>query len=89
MFIDIREREMEREGNINVNVRNEHWLVTSCMHLDWRFSLQPSYVPWPGIKPTVFRCIGRLSSQLSHVARAVVIFLFDSLREKRSASLTK
>ena len=59
MFIDSRERgrvvgrereERERE----VDVRETHHLVASCMHPDWGSNLQPTYVPWPGIKPSTF-----------------------------------
>ena len=49
-------REKERERNINV--RENHQLVASCMRPDQGWNLQPSYVPWPGIKPATFCFIG-------------------------------
>ena len=33
-------------------------------------NLQPEYVPWQGIKPTIFWCMGRSSNQLNHTSRA-------------------
>ena len=50
--------------------REKRWSVASYMHPNWGSNPQPRYVPWPGIKPTTFWCIGRCSNQLSYQAKA-------------------
>ena len=80
MFID--ERERERERNIDQ--------LTPINAPTRESNLQPRYVPWPGIKPPDFWCLGRLSNQLSHQARALYVFymsvnsLFKSARSSLS-----
>ena len=46
-------------------------------------NLQLRYVPWPGVEPKTFWCMGQCSNQLSHPARAI---LRDSLQGKPSES---
>ena len=54
LFIYLRERET----------------VAFCMHPDLGLNLKPRYVPWPGMEPATFWCLGQCSNQLSHPARA-------------------
>ena len=37
---------------------------------------QHRYVPWPGIEPSTFCCMGRRSNELSHPARATCLFFY-------------
>ena len=51
-----RRRKGEREGNIDL--REKHCLVASCMHPDWEPNPQPRHVPWLGIKPATLHFVG-------------------------------
>ena len=37
--------------------------------VDQGLSAQPRHVPWPGLKPLIFWCTGRCSTQLSHTGK--------------------
>ena len=54
-----REWGRKKERKRNIDVREKHWFVASCMHFNWGLNLQPSYVLWLGIEPTIFWCTGR------------------------------
>ena len=45
--------------------------------------LQPGYVPWPGIKPTTFQCMGGHSKQLSHTSQWEKILIRVTLVKKK------
>ena len=68
MFIDIlREKKAgEREGDWS---ERETSMVASHTLLDQRSNLQPGHVPWPGIEPETFLCMGQHSNQLRHLTR--------------------
>ena len=70
-----RERKGERERS--VNVREKHQLGASCVHPNWGLNQQPRYVPWLGIEPTAFCCMGQCSNQLSHASPGWATFFFD------------
>ena len=61
--LSFRERERERE-------REKHRSVASHICPNWELNLQPRYVPWLGIEPTTFWCMGWHSNQPSNPARA-------------------
>ena len=44
MFIDFRERGRERQREKNIDVREKHQLVASCVCPDWGSNLQPFHV---------------------------------------------
>ena len=67
----VRKGERERE----TSMREKHQSVISRTYPNWGSNLQPKYVPWPGIKPVTFWCMGWCSNQLGHQARAQVILL--------------
>ena len=50
----------------NIYVRERHWSFTSCTCQEQGSNPQPSSVPWPGIEPATFWCMGQCSNQLSH-----------------------
>ena len=70
-FIDFRERGREREIHTDIDLREKDRSVSSYMHLDLGLNPQPRYVPWLGIEPTTFWCMGWCSNQLSHLVRHV------------------
>ena len=63
----------ERERERNIDVREEHWLLASCMCPNWGINPQPRHVPWPGIKPMTFWFTG------PHQPGWVLIFFFLSI----------
>ena len=76
------ERESEGERDTHINVREKHWLVASCMWLDWGLNLQASYVPWLGINLATVWGMQWYSNQLSRPVRAstkVLIFATEPL----------
>ena len=64
MFIDFRDTGRERE---------KHWCEKYLP--DWGLNSQPRCVPWPGIVPPTFWCIGWCSHQLRHTGQALGSFL--------------
>ena len=72
-FTAFGERERERETPMKKG--NIDWLP-SYMHPNRRSNLQPRYVPWPGVEPMTFRCVGQRSNQLSHASQGNSLFLF-------------
>ena len=83
MFIDFRERgrsgRRERGTERGKHWCEKHWSVASCMCPDWGLNLQPRYVPWAGIEPVTFWCMGQHSNQLRHLARAYNLILDSGL----------
>ena len=45
MFIDFRERGRDREMERNIDVREKHQSLASCMCSDWGPNPQPKHVP--------------------------------------------
>ena len=70
MFIDFREEGGERVRERDIDVREKHQMVASCMCPDQGSNPQPRYVSRPGLEPTTFWCMGQHSNKLSHLARA-------------------
>ena len=64
MFIDFREKREGRERSIDVT--ETHQLVASLTRPNGELNSQPRHVPWLGIEPPAFWCMGRHSNQLSH-----------------------
>ena len=64
--------EKERERETSMWERNINWL--SPVHATTSDRTRPRYVPWPWIRPVMFWCMGWLSRQLCHPARAITSF---------------
>ena len=66
------EREIlcERENCISCHPEEDQ-TSNLCMRPNQGSNPQPRYVPWPGIEPATFWCMGRCSNQLNHLARAL------------------
>ena len=71
MFIDFREEGGERVRERDIDVREKHQMVASCMCPDQGSNPQPRYVLQLGIELATFWCSGRCSNQPSYPARAV------------------
>ena len=70
-FIDLREwKGGERERERNIRVRHKYQLVASYTRPNGGSNLKPRYVPWLGLEPASFCCMGWYANQLSHLARA-------------------
>ena len=84
VYVDFKEGGGERDRNIDV--REKHRSVGSCMCLGQVLHQHPRYVPWLGIEPTTFWCAGRCSDQSSHQSGAVISFhpsgAFHELRDE-------
>ena len=79
MFINLSERRREKEGEREGGREGEkHQLVASHMRPDWGPNKQSWYVPWPGIEPSTFWCMGQHSNQLSHTGQGSI--LYDSFK---------
>ena len=78
IYLLILEREEVRGRETLMWERNIDRLVASHACPDWGLNLQPRYVPWLGIEPATFWCMGWCSNQLSHPAR-VILFIFNSM----------
>ena len=76
MLIDLREKKggRERERERNINVRDKHWSVASCMHPDPKLNLQPRYVSWPEIEPMTFWFTNDAPTSWATLARALQSF---------------
>ena len=72
-------REGRREANIDARERSIDWSFPYSLRLGITcgpgVSLQPRYVPWPGIKPTAFPPRDDTSATWAIPARAKCIFL--------------
>ena len=49
-----------REREKQTDVREDYRSVASHTHPNQRWNPQPRYVPWPGIKPTIFLVYGSM-----------------------------
>ena len=67
---------LERE---DVGGREKHGSVASCTRP------QPSYVPWPGIKPATFWYLQWYSNQLSHPARVTPGLLLKAIQHEKDS----
>ena len=65
---------LEREEGKEKERETLMWKRTSCTGPDPGSNLQPRYVPWPGIEPTNFWCVGQCSNQFSYLVRATLIY---------------
>ena len=72
----VRRREREKRGERNIDVREKHRLVASCMHPNHGLNPQLRHVPWLGIEPANFGCTGQRSKQLSHLAKAEMCYSY-------------
>ena len=54
MFIDVREKERK------TSMWEKYWLIASSTHPNRGLNPQPRLVPWPGIEPKNFSCMGWL-----------------------------
>lgn len=64
MFIDFRSREVgEREKDIDVREKYQHWPIASHTRPDRESNLQPENVSWLGTKPLPFGVQGQHYSQ--------------------------
>ena len=68
----MREEERERETSIGCLPYASQLGVSNA---------QPKYVPWLGIEPSTFWCLGRCSNQQSHPARATTPIIFRDFDE--------
>ena len=61
---------------------DKHWhrTVASLHSLVGESNLRPRYVPWPGIKPVTFPCMGKCSTQLSYTGQGLPIFILNEVR---------
>ena len=83
MFIDLRERNRERERDRCERETSIYCFLYAPTHLDQGVNLQPRHIPWLGIKPATFWCTTGCSNQLRHVARAKAILMApESERQK-------
>ena len=64
-----------QRGGEGEREEEKHWWVASHTCPDRGWNLQPRYVPWPGITPTTFWCMGQHSSQQSHTDKGRWYFL--------------
>lgn len=73
-----REGERDKSGGRGVERQRErergekHWLVASCALC---LNLQTGYVPWQGIKPETFQCMGWCSNQPNHIGQGNILNL--------------
>ena len=79
-FIDLKERgRREKERERNIDVREKHLLVASCIHPDQGVNLQPNpwprHVSWLAIEPTIFWSAGWYPTNWATPARATSIIL--------------
>ena len=78
LILEREEGEGGRKGGRNIDVNEKHQLVASPMCPNQGLNLQLRYVPWPGIEPKTFWCMGQCSNQLSHPARAILGILYKA-----------
>ena len=70
MFTDLREKGGERAGGRKTSM----WETPiGCFPNMLGMEPQPRHVPWLGLKPTASGCTGQGSTQLSHLAKAVLL----------------
>ena len=86
LFIHFERKRSGEERERNVDVREKHWSVAPCTRPNWGPNLPPRHVPWPGIWPTTFCCVGRCPTNWAPLVRALP-FTLKTLGKKRGSCL--